>query len=42
MNNKSLSNVFLAVILICSLILVGATRFGTAQSSGSDSWPMFP
>jgi outer membrane protein assembly factor BamB len=40
-NNKSLLSAFLAVILVCGLILVGATRFGTAQSSGSDSWPMF-
>ena len=40
MNNKSLLSVFLAVILMCSLILVGAIRFGTAQSSTS-SEPSF-
>jgi outer membrane protein assembly factor BamB len=40
-DNKSLLSAFLAVILMCGLILVGAIRFGTAQNSGSDSWPMF-
>ncbi len=32
-NNKSLSGAFLAVILMCGLILVSAMRFGTVQAS---------